>query len=445
MDNQDSILFNLPKTNPNIIKVIGVGGGGSNAIKNMYKEGIHDVTFVVCNTDKQALDSSEIPIRIQLGPDTCKGLGAGADPAVGEQAAEESIEEVGNLFKDGTQMVFITAGMGGGTGTGAAPVVARVAKEMGMLTVGIVTLPFKFERENKILKAIEGVERIAAHVDALLVINNERLYEMYSNLTVDEGFRVADRMLTTATKSIAEIITVEGTINLDFRDVSKVLKDGGVAIMSTGTGQGEKRLNRAINNALNSPLLNNNDIYNSRKVLFNIYQSPTAPLIIEEMEELNSFMARFKSAEIDVIWGLAKDDTLGDEVKITLLATGFNIDAVPGMEEALRNRRNEQIIRNEREQIQQREENQAKIDKYYGPSKIAPKRAVRTFLFLDEDLDNDTLIAAIEGSPTYRRTFKELNELETHRHPAPEVAVSAPAPTEETAADTTTGEMLIQF
>lgn len=416
-DYNNTLPLNLPTGTPNIIKVIGVGGGGSNAVKNMYHEGIHDVTFVLCNTDIQALNSSDIPIRIQLGPETCKGLGAGAQPEVGRMAAEESIEEIKSLFSDRTQMVFITAGMGGGTGTGAAPVVARAAKEMGMLTVGIVTIPFKFEREPKILKAIEGVEAIAQHVDALLVINNERLREMYPSQTIAEAFRVADRMLTTATKSIAEIITVEGIINLDFRDVSKVLKDGGVAIMSTGTGTGEKRLDNAISAALYSPLLNNNDIYNSRKILFNIYQSTTKPLIVEEMDELDNFMNRFCSSEIEVIWGVADDPTLQDEVKITLLATGFSMEHIPGMDEALAGRRTEERIRNERWRIQQTEENQAKVEKYYGPSKLSPKRTVRTFLFADEDLDNASLIAAIESSPAYRRTFKELAELETLRHP----------------------------
>lgn len=416
-DYNNTLPINLPTSSPNIIKVIGVGGGGSNAVKNMYREGIHDVTFVLCNTDLQALEHSDIPIRIQLGPDTCRGLGAGANPEVGRMAAEESIEEIKSLFRDRTQMVFITAGMGGGTGTGAAPVVARVAKEMGMLTVGIVTIPFKFEREPKILQAIEGVEAIAQHVDALLVINNERLREMYPSQTLAESFRVADRMLTTATKSIAEIITVEGIINLDFRDVSKVLKDGGVAIMSTGIGTGEKRLDSAIAAALYSPLLNNNDIYNSRKILFNIYQSTTKPLIVEEMDELDSFMNRFRSSEIEVIWGVADDPTLQDEVKITLLATGFSMNHIPGMDEAIAGKRTEERIRNERRRIQQNEENQAKVEKYYGPSKLSPKRTVRTFIFADDDLDNTSLIAAIEASPAYRRTFKELSELETLRHP----------------------------
>ncbi|MBQ8593675.1 MAG: cell division protein FtsZ [Bacteroidaceae bacterium] len=407
--NTDTLSFDFPTRSSNIIKVIGVGGGGSNAVKNMFKEGIHDVTFVLCNTDRQALDSSDIPVKIQLGPQTTKGLGAGADPEVARKAAEESIEELRALFNDDTQMVFITAGMGGGTGTGAAPVVARIAKEMGMLTVGIVTIPFQFERKNKIVQALKGVEQIAGNVDALLVINNERLLEIYPSLPIEEGFRVADEMLTTATKSIAEIITVEGIINLDFRDVSKILKDGGVAIMSTGTGVGEKRLEKAINNALYSPLLNNNDIYSSRKILFNIYQSPSNPLIIEEIDELNKFMDRFELSDIEVIWGMARDESLGDEVKITLIATGFNMGHIPGMQQAV----SERDAVSERERIQRAEEEQAIVAKYYGGPGQVRKRSVRAFIFQDTDLDNDDLIASIESSPAYRRTFKELEELET--------------------------------
>ena len=262
------INFVMPKTeNPCIIKVVGVGGGGGNAINHMYREGIHEVTYVVCNTDKKALNDSPVPNHLQLGKD---GLGAGNNPAVGRQRAEESIDDIREMLNDGTRMVFITAGMGGGTGTGAAPVIAQCAKDAGILTVGIVTIPFKFEGNKKINQALDGVEEIAKHVDALLVINNERLREIYPELTVINAFAKADDTLSIAAKSIAEIITMHGTINLDFQDVTTVLKDGGVAIMSTGYGEGENRVSKAIQEALNSPLLNNNDIFNSRKVLLNI-------------------------------------------------------------------------------------------------------------------------------------------------------------------------------
>ena len=407
--------FDLPTSSPSIIKVIGVGGGGSNAVKNMYKEGIHDVTFVLCNTDKQALINSDIPVKIQLGRETTKGLGAGNDPEVARTAAEESIEDIKDLFRDETQMVFITAGMGGGTGTGAAPVVARTAKEMGILTIGIVTIPFKFEKKKKIIQALKGVEEIAKNVDALLVINNERLLEIYPNLPVKEGFRVVDETLTTATKSIAEIITMEGIINLDFRDVSKILKDGGVAIMSYGIGSGEKRLENAIENALHSPLLNDNDIYNSKKILFNIYQSVEKPLIVEELEELDKFMDKFETSDIEVIWGLAEDENLKDEVKITVLATGFGMGNIPGMEEAIEARNVQERIISERARQEREEEEQAILEKFYGKSKLAPKRTVRSFIMQEADMDNDTLIYSIENSPTYLRTSKELSELENKR------------------------------
>ncbi len=246
------------ETKNTIIKVIGVGGGGGNAVNHMYREGIHDVSFVLCNTDNQALNDSPVPVLLQLGTE---GLGAGNKPAKARQAAEESLDSIKQMLSDGTKMTFITAGMGGGTGTGAAPVIARVSKELGILTVGIVTIPFRFEGKRKIDQALDGVEEMAKHVDALLVINNERLREIYPELTVLDAFGKADDTLSVAAKSIAEIITNHGLINLDFNDVKTVLKDGGVAIMSTGYGEGEGRVKQAIEDALNSPLLNDNDVF----------------------------------------------------------------------------------------------------------------------------------------------------------------------------------------
>ena len=257
--------FAIPTECPRIIKVVGVGGGGSNAVHNMYRKGIHNVSFAVCNTDMQAMQNSPIPKKVQLGIEITEGLGAGNDPEVARKAAEESREELERLFNDGTKMAFITAGMGGGTGTGAAPVVAEIAKKLGILTVGIVTIPFKFEMTGKIKQALKGVIEISKHVDALLVINNQRLIDMFPKLNVTEGFHLVDDVLTTATKSIAEIITARGTINLDFRDVRKILKDGGVAIMSYGIEKGDMRVSRAFRSALHSPLLNDNDIYKSKK------------------------------------------------------------------------------------------------------------------------------------------------------------------------------------
>ena len=247
------VQFDFPTDSPKIIKVIGVGGGGGNAVNHMYREGIHDVTFVLCNTDNQALAESPVPVKLQLGRSITQGLGAGNRPERARDAAEESIEDIRNQLNDGTKMVFITAGMGGGTGTGAAPVIARIAKEMDILTVGIVTIPFIFEGEKKIIQALDGVERIAQHVDALLVINNERLREIYADLTFMNAFGKADDTLSIAAKSIAEIITMRGTVNLDFADVKTILKDGGVAIMSTGFGEGENRVTKAIDDAQASP------------------------------------------------------------------------------------------------------------------------------------------------------------------------------------------------
>jgi cell division protein FtsZ len=264
----DQILgFGPVKKEKSIIKVIGVGGGGGNAVNHMYREGIHDVSFVVCNTDAQALNDSPVPVHLQLGRE---GLGAGNVPDRARAAAEESIEDVKNMLNDGTRMAFITAGMGGGTGTGAAPVIARTSKELDILTVGIVTIPFRFEGKKKIAQALNGVEEMSRNVDALLVINNERLRTIYGELSMMEAFAKADDTLSVAAKSIAEIITVHGQINLDFNDVKTVLKDGGVAIMSTGYGEGDGRVKKAIADALNSPLLNDNDVFNSKKILISI-------------------------------------------------------------------------------------------------------------------------------------------------------------------------------
>ncbi|MBQ3958821.1 MAG: cell division protein FtsZ, partial [Bacteroidaceae bacterium] len=330
--NTGGISFNFKSSAPAIIKVIGVGGGGGNAVNHMYREGIHDVTYVLCNTDKKALSDSPVPNHLQLGKD---GLGAGNRPEKARLAAQESIEDVKQMLNDGTRMVFITAGMGGGTGTGAAPIIAQCAKEMGILTVGIVTIPFKFEGNKKINQALDGVEEIAKHVDALLVINNERLREIYPELTVINAFAKADDTLSVAAKSIAEIITMHGIINLDFQDVTTVLKDGGVALMSTGYGEGENRVSKAIREALNSPLLNNTDIFNSKKVLLNINfcnDKEQESLMMEEMNEVNDFMGKFRQ-DVETKWGLATDSSLGAKVKVTLLATGFGLQNIPGMPE----------------------------------------------------------------------------------------------------------------
>lgn len=308
-----------------IIKVIGVGGGGSNAVKNMYKQGLCNISFAICNTDSQALASTDIPVRIQLGS---KGLGVGGDPAKGCEEAEKSIEEIKQLFQDNTQMVFITAGMGGGTGTGAAPIIAGIARELGILTVGVVTLPFAFEKQQRIKKALAGIEKLKKNVDALLVINNERLMEIYSDgiTTVKDAFGEADNVLTVATKTIAEIITEKGEVNRDFCDVESVMQKGGAAIVSVGRASGEHRILKAVSNALNSPLLSNIEIEKARKLLYIIYTCKDNPVLISELNEVNSFMETL-SPDLEVFWGLYNDDTLGDDVKISITATGFDQDS----------------------------------------------------------------------------------------------------------------------
>ncbi len=417
MNDNDIMPFDLPTEEKKIIKVIGVGGGGGNAVKNMYRTGIQDVSFVLCNTDRQALMESDIPVKLQLGP----GLGAGNKPEVATEYAEESIEEIRKQFQDGTEMVFITATMGGGTGTGAAPVVARVAKEAGVLTVGVVTIPFKFERKPKILQALKGVDAISKHVDALLVINNERLREIHSSLSIDDGLAKADETLTNAVKSIAEIITIRGKINLDFRDVSKVLRNGGVAIMSFGKGKGEKRLAEAIENALHSPLLNDNDIYNSKRILFNIYGSSDHPLMVEELDEIDAFTAKFEDNNIEVIWGIATDDTLGEEVKITILATGFGVSNIPGMDKTIELHKDQDAKLTQEtpeekiERVQQEAKDKEMIEKYYGDSALVSKRNFHTFIFEGDDLFNDNLIDALDSLPTYARSKQALSDLEGKR------------------------------
>ena len=406
MNSNEILDFGVPAEKHSIIKVIGVGGGGGNAVNHMYKEGIHDVTFVVCNTDNQALNDSPVPVKLQLGSE---GLGAGNRPEKARAAAEESLMDIRNMLNDGTRMAFITAGMGGGTGTGAAPVIARVSKEMDILTVGIVTIPFRFEGNKKIDQALDGVEEMSKHVDALLVINNERLRAIYPELSFLDAFGKADDTLSVAAKSIAEIITLHGTMNLDFNDVKTVLQDGGVAIMSTGFGEGEDRVKKAIEDALNSPLLNDNDIFNSKKILLNIsfsHQKDSKDnFMMEEMNYVHEFMERFGS-EFVFKWGVAVDPELGKRVKVTILATGFGMQNVDGMEERMA----KQQTREEANRLAEEQEKAAKRgerrDHYYGDSGTAKhyKRRPNIYIFAPEDLDNDNVISDVEQTPTYKRT-----------------------------------------
>ncbi|MDR1202844.1 MAG: cell division protein FtsZ [Tannerellaceae bacterium] len=394
MDN--SILdFDLPRDRLKIIKVIGVGGGGGNAVTHMYHEGIHDVSFLLCNTDQQALDDSDVPDKLVLGD----GLGAGGIPTKARDAAQVSEADIRKKLSDGTRMVFITAGMGGGTGTGAAPLIAQYARDMGILTVGIVTIPFEFEGEPKILQALYGVESIRKSVDALLVINNERLLDVYAEeVDIETAFAEADNTLTVAARSIAEIITAPGKINLDFADVNTTLRNGGVALMSNGYGEGEGRFHIAAKEALNSPLLNNNDVFKAKRILFNISYSEEAKLLTGEMKEVRHFMSGFDTSKIEVIWGLSKDKTLGKKVKITILATGFGVSDIPQMGMIQEKDEEEEKLR--------REEEQQLMDQYYGRiSKKDPFRYKIVVLSADE-MDDDVLINLLEENPTYKRDAK---------------------------------------
>lgn len=342
-DNFNLPLLDFPEVRDQmqgIIKVVGVGGGGCNAVNNMYKEGVDGVTYAVCNTDSQSLSRSPVPVKIQLG----EGLGAGGDPEKGKNEAVNTIDTIQKLLADGTKMAFVTAGMGGGTGTGAAPVVAGVAKDMGILTVGVVTIPFSFEKKRKIVKALKGVEEMRKNVDALLIVNNERLCDVYSDaeIPLKEAFLRADNILMDAVKGISELITLpsDGGIKSDFRDVETTMKNGGGAIMAMGRASGEHRVASAIINALDSPLLYGNDIGKAKRILFNIYASDEHPIFVKELQEIDDFFDQL-DPNIDVIWGTATDDTLGGDAKVTILATG--------MEDSLKEEVKTDVYRNDDE------------------------------------------------------------------------------------------------
>ena len=410
-DEQQMVDFAFNTGNPHIIKVIGVGGGGGNAVNHMYQTGIHDVSFVVCNTDAQALEDSPVQVKVQLGSE---GLGAGNIPEKARHAAEESIESIDKMLSDGTKMVFITAGMGGGTGTGAAPIIAHEAKSKNILTIGIVTIPFQFEGNHKIDQALDGVEEISKNVDALLVVNNERLREIYPGFTISDAFGRADDTLTLAARSIAEIITTHGRINLDFNDVCTVLRNGGVAIMSTGTGEGEFRVKGAIDDALNSPLLNNNDIFDAKKVLLYIYcsEKPEDTITMEEMNEVHDFMSKF-GRNFEVKWGIAFDPSLGKQVKITVLASGFGLNDVPYMEDYLRRTGESDSERAAlNAEIEEEKENRRRKFGYGDTNREGSYRRLHhVFKFKEVDIDNDDIISMVEQTPTVNRTSAMLRRI----------------------------------
>ena len=322
---EDLMNFEIPAERSSIIKVIGVGGGGGNAVNYMFNKGIKDVNFVVCNTDLQALDNSPVAVKIQLGETLTEGRGAGNKPETGKQSAIENLENIISVLEDNTKMVFVTAGMGGGTGTGAAPIIAKAAHERGILTVGIVTIPFRFEGERRITQALEGILEIKKHVDALLIINNEKLREMYGDLKLSNAFSKADDVLATAAKGIAEIITVHGYINVDFADVETVMKDSGVAIMGSASAEGDKRAIDAIQAALESPLLNNYDIAGVQNILLNI-TSGEEEITMDEVGEVTDYVQEIIGKNASIIWGTGIDPNLGSKVNVTIIATGFGYE-----------------------------------------------------------------------------------------------------------------------
>ena len=395
----------------NEIMVIGVGGGGGNAVNHMYKQGVDKVTFVAINTDKVALEKLDFDNRLVIG----SGRGAGAIPEVAREAAERDLERIKSLFGDKTKMVFVTAGMGGGTGTGAAPVVARVAKERGLLTIGIVTIPFVFEGRKKILKALDGADELAKHVDALLIINNERLVEIYGDLNFFNAFGKADDTLSTAARSISDIINVPGYINLDFNDVDTTLRNGGTAIISTGYGEGPSRVTMALQNALNSPLLKNRDILGSKRLLINLYVSETEDqtIAMNEMGQLSSFVDNIDQ-EVDVIWGVTIDNSLGEQVKVIILAAGFDVTIREEEEEVIGRKR-------EYPPVDPKKKKEKEIEKEYGTS-----FGTKYVVLAPEYMDDDRFISEFEGTPTYLRDKRLTDSLNKG------VAATAPsAPAED--------------
>ncbi len=345
--NEEIINFEIPGRDKTIIKVLGVGGGGSNAVVNMFHQGITGVDFIICNTDAQALVNSPIENRIQLGTALTEGRGAGNSPEKGRLAAEENIEDIKKFLDKDTKMVFITAGMGGGTGTGAAPVIARIAREQGLLTVGIVTIPFKFEGKQRIKQALEGINYMKKYVDSLLVIHNERLREIYGDLKLSEAFAKADNILTIAAKGIAEIITVHGYVNVDFADVETVMKGSGVAIMGTGVAEGENRATESIRKALVSPLLNNNNLKGAKNILLNI-TSGADEVKMDEVGEITDFVHRGTGLQSDIIWGNGNDTSLGGKISVTIIATGFNTEVSLESYAELKNRKSVYLLEEEK-------------------------------------------------------------------------------------------------
>ena len=412
-----------PESNDAIIKVIGVGGGGGNAVNYMYRQNIPNVNFVICNTDKQHLQNSPVPNKLLLGFDITRGRGAGNKPEVGRQCAEADREKIRELFNDHTEMVFITAGMGGGTGTGAAPVVAQIAKEAGMLTIGIVTVPFMFEGDKKVLKALDGADEMRKHVDALLVINNENLLELYKDLNFFNAFGKADDTLANAARSISDIISEECYVNVDFQDVKTTLKDAGTAIISTAYGEGEHRISDAIYNALHSPLLKAHDINTSKRLLFKFscWKDSKNFIKAEEINEITQFTSKLPKT-VDVKWGIADDPSLGDKVKFTILASGFDVKI---RESDDKDKEITFKAGDDPEAAQAADRNdydKQRISDIYGREKIIKQMhdtsKVKYAVLTIDQFDNPEVVTLLERTPAFNRSPKfneELRKLSARR------------------------------
>ena len=394
----------------NIITVVGVGGGGNNAVSYMYKLGLKDVDFVVCNTDTQALQNSSVPVKLQIGPILTKGLGAGTDYTVGRQAAEESLEEIGKLFEGDTQMVFVTCGMGGGTGTGAAPLVAKTAKEQGKLTVGVVTVPFRDEGKESLYRAVEGIKELSKHVDSLLVIDNQKLYQLYGKMNIFTAFHKADEVLATAVKSIAEIITSSGYINVDFADVKKVMKNSGVAIMGIGEAEGEDRATKAVEQALSSPLLNDLNLRSVKNALINITGSADDEhgISMEELSQIMDFTAQYTGATINFKRGIVVDESMGDKISVTIIATGFEMWQLPVIDESEVNRGNRIEVKYERDLFRKRKKGRPLAP---DNGKLLNKQRVSGIPALI--VEEVRLIKDLEEEPALVRRERMLNTKET--------------------------------
>jgi len=424
----------ISKDQTKIIKVIGIGGGGVNSVDYMYNAGINGVNFAVCNTDAQSFKGVNVPDKVILG----SGLGSGGRPEVAKAEFLKSEQEVESLLSDGTRMIFLASGMGGGTGSGASPLLAKMARDRGILTIGIVTIPFLYERIPRIIEALDAVEALSKNVDALIVINNERLKEFYADFDLNEAFKKPNEVLTMAVKSIAEIITVKGIINRDFNDVTTTMKDSGVALVSYGFGRGENRLDNAIQDALTSPLLNHSDIYNAKRILFYLSFKKEAALKVEELEKsIDPFMARFDD-HIQMNWGFGLDESLTEdqEVKFTIIATGFGMEVIPDIEEnkeKIKAWKGEEELRSiiEEEEKRKKEEekrkkNMKRVQVAYGGQSLSANIKVNrvtqsniVVLTVDE-MDNDEFINFLEKHPTYNRTLKDIA---TIRKPVKETVI----------------------